>query len=158
MSAPGTLAGLKPYTAYKDSGVPWLGQVPRHWETKPLKRWVSINAEVLPETTAPDHTFRYMDIGSVGTGFLTQPPQQLSFDAAPSRARRVVHKGDTIVSTVRTYLRSIYFIDAKADDLVCSTGFAVLTPHIGTLPKFVGYLAQSNQFTDRVTADSVGIA
>jgi type I restriction enzyme S subunit len=23
---------LKPYPAYKDSGVPWLGEVPKHWE------------------------------------------------------------------------------------------------------------------------------
>ena len=23
--------GLKPYPAYKDSGVPWLGQVPHRW-------------------------------------------------------------------------------------------------------------------------------
>jgi type I restriction enzyme S subunit len=26
---------LKPYPAYKDSGVPWLGQVPEHWEVLP---------------------------------------------------------------------------------------------------------------------------
>ena len=31
---------LKPYPAYKDSGVPWLGQVADHWELKPLKRLV----------------------------------------------------------------------------------------------------------------------
>ena len=27
---------LKPYPAYKDSGVPWLGEVPAHWEVLPL--------------------------------------------------------------------------------------------------------------------------
>jgi type I restriction enzyme S subunit len=26
--------GLKPYPAYKDSGMPWLGQVPEHWEVQ----------------------------------------------------------------------------------------------------------------------------
>lgn len=26
---------LKPYAAYKDSGMPWLGQVPEHWEVLP---------------------------------------------------------------------------------------------------------------------------
>ena len=26
------IAGLKPYPAMKDSGVPWLGEVPAHWE------------------------------------------------------------------------------------------------------------------------------
>lgn len=29
---------LKSYPAYKDPGVPWLGQVPEHWEVVPLKR------------------------------------------------------------------------------------------------------------------------
>jgi type I restriction enzyme S subunit len=33
----------QPYPAYKDSGVKWLGDVPEHWELKPLKRWVRIN-------------------------------------------------------------------------------------------------------------------
>ena len=28
---------LQPYPAYKDSGVPWLGDVPEHWETRKLR-------------------------------------------------------------------------------------------------------------------------
>lgn len=150
--------GLKPYPAYKDSGVPWLGEVPEHWTTLPLKRWVRMNRSVLPESTPPDYEFRYLDIGSVGTGILTARPQRICFAAAPSRARRVVRDGDTIVSTVRTYLKAVYYVDSDSDELVCSTGFAVLTPPTGTVPKFVSYLCQSTAFTDRVTADSVGIA
>ena len=33
-----TAAELKPYPAYKDSGVEWLGQVPAHWEVRHLGR------------------------------------------------------------------------------------------------------------------------
>ena len=29
------IADLKPYAEYKDSGLPWLGQVPGHWELVP---------------------------------------------------------------------------------------------------------------------------
>ncbi len=29
--------GLKPYPAYKDSGVEWLGKVPEHWEVRRIK-------------------------------------------------------------------------------------------------------------------------
>ena len=28
------IADLKPYPAMKDSGVPWLGEVPEHWEVQ----------------------------------------------------------------------------------------------------------------------------
>ena len=30
--------GLKPYPAMKDSGVPWLGEVPAHWEVRRGRR------------------------------------------------------------------------------------------------------------------------
>ena len=30
------IADLKPYPAMKDSGVPWVGQVPDHWAVMPL--------------------------------------------------------------------------------------------------------------------------
>jgi hypothetical protein len=29
------IANLKPYPEYKESGLTWLGQVPRHWEMRP---------------------------------------------------------------------------------------------------------------------------
>ena len=32
------IAALKPYPAYKDSGVSWLGEVPAHWEVRRLKQ------------------------------------------------------------------------------------------------------------------------
>lgn len=28
------IASLKPYPAMKESGVPWLGNVPQHWEVR----------------------------------------------------------------------------------------------------------------------------
>ena len=31
------IADFKPYSTYKDSGVPWLGEVPEHWEVQRLK-------------------------------------------------------------------------------------------------------------------------
>jgi type I restriction enzyme S subunit len=116
-----------------------------------------MNADVLPETTPPGHEFHYLEIGSVGTGFLVRKPQRLRFGSAPSRARRIARKDDTIVSTVRTYLKAVYFIEEDVE-LVCSTGFAVLTPQVDTLPKLVSYVAQSNPFMDQVTGDSIGTA
>ena len=150
--------GLDPNVPLKPSGIEWLGDMPEHWMVKPLKRWVSINELVLPESTDPDYTFQYLEIGCVGTGLLVEKPVQLRFGDAPSRARRVLRIGDTIISTVRTYLRAVYFVADNADDLVASTGFAALTPGPGIMPEFLGIALRSAPFIDRVTAHSIGIA
>ena len=149
---------MNPYPAYKSSEIKWLGNIPEHWEVVPLKHWVGINEIALPETTDPSFEFTYLEIGAVSNGQVTEEPRRIQFSDAPSRARRVVSGGDTIISTVRTYLKAVWFANGVDDRLVCSTGFAVLTPHKETDPKFVSYLVQSDSFTDRVTSESVGIA
>ena len=149
---------LEPYQDYKDSGVPWFGEVPKHWEVRRLKSWLDVNEFVLSEDTDPEYTFEYLDIGSVATGRLTAKPERIRFGNSPSRARRVVRPGDTIVSTVRTYLKAVWHAEHQGDDLVASTGFTVLTPRRGTFPRFVSYFCQSDPFTNRVTAEAVGIA
>ena len=33
---------MKPYPAYKPSGVEWIGEIPEHWEVKKLKHFSKI--------------------------------------------------------------------------------------------------------------------
>ena len=41
---------LPSYPAYKDSGLPWLGQVPEHWEVKPNRAiFIEINDRNHPD-------------------------------------------------------------------------------------------------------------
>lgn len=150
--------GLDPSARLRPSGIDWLGKVPEHWESKPLKRWARINSRTLGERTDPDFEFRYVDIGSVKTGRLAKELERMRFEAAPSRARRVLRRGDTIISTVRTYLKAIWYVNEDADDLIASTGFAVLTPGAKVEPEYLGYVTQSSAFVNRVTANSIGIA
>jgi len=151
----------KPYPSYKDSGVPWLGEVPEGWEIKPLKHWVRINQRNLSEETKPDFEFEYYDISSVGTGKLVEKPEVLTFKNAPSRARRLLKPGDTLFSTVRTYLKATFTYWKSQNPgmpAVASTGFAVLSPSPESLPYFVSFLAQTEAFANYVAALSVGIA
>lgn len=150
--------GLDPAVALKPSGIEWLGEVPEHWEVKPLKHWARLNARTLGEKTNPDFEFRYVDIGSVQTGRLAKELERIRFEVAPSRARRVLRRGDTIVSTVRTYLKAIWYVSEDADDLIASTGFAVLTPGKSVEPEYLGYVIQSSALVNRVAANSIGIA
>lgn len=124
---------------------------------EPLKHVAAINLNKLAENTDPETEFRYLDIGAVGRGFVTEAPQHMKFGDAPSRARRLVSPGDTIVSTVRTYLRAVLPIGEEADQLVVSTGFAVVTPR-KVDAGFLSWYLQSDPFVDEVVARSVGVS
>jgi type I restriction enzyme S subunit len=149
--------GLDAGVSLKSSGIDWLGGIPKHWLVKPLKRWAAMNARVLPESTDPDYEFSYIDIGAVGTGFLLEQPARIRFGNSPSRARRILRGGDTIISTVRTYLKAVLFIRDEPNDLIASTGFAVLSPNPGVVPEALSLAVQSKAFVDIVTARSTGI-
>ena len=113
---------------------------------------------MLPEDTNPDQGFRYIDIGAVGRGCLISEPTAMTFDEAPSRARRIVADGDTVVSTVRTYLRAVWPVQPPTEGLVVSTGFAVISPRGELDPRFFGWFAQSDPFIEKIVARSVGVS
>lgn len=151
------VAGLDPHPKLKPSGVEWLDDVPEHWEVKRLKYSASINDEALPETANPGWQISYVDIGNVDAIQGITNTEELMFEDAPSRARRVVREGDTIVSTVRTYLKAIARITASASNTVVSTGFAVIRPRTVN-PAFMSYAIRETGFVEAIVARSVGVS
>lgn len=141
----------------KDSGIEWIGEIPAHWEVKRLKNVALINKNVLPETFSKYNEIEYVDIGSVNLVNGIEKTENFLFKDAPSRARRIAKNNDTIISTVRTYLKAIDFIDNSKSDYIFSTGFAVLEPN-GILPKFLANSVRSDYFTDQVTYNSKGMS
>lgn len=147
----------KRYQEHRDSGIKWLGSIPEHWKIERLKYTSTMNPEALAEDTNPDYRLRYVDIGNVTSLGEIAEIQEMSFESAPSRARRIVRSGDTMISTVRTYLKAIGFIQQEAENLIVSTGFAVLRPTFKVLPEFLYLLVQSSVFVDAVVANSEGV-
>lgn len=131
-------------------------EVPENWGVRRLKYLVSINDQVLSEATAPDHKMRYVDIGGVDHIRGIHSVEDTVFGEAPDRARRVVRHGDTIVSTVRTYLRAIASIRQPAPNTIVSTGFAVLRPKSSLCSEFAYYALNAPSFIDDVVVRSVG--
>lgn len=150
--------GLDPQVKMKHSGIEWLGDVPVHWDIAAVKYFAKSNQYTLNESTDEDKVIRYLEIGSVGFGELKKEPESYTFNAAPSRARRIVNEGDTIVSTVRTYLKSMLYIDENLQDCIVSTGFCVLTPLKNVYPKLLSYILTSNYFVSMVSQNSIGIS
>ena len=143
--------------AMKDSGIEWIGQIPQGWHVDRLKYCADLDSEKLSEKTDPEYAFNYIDISSVTEYCGIGSTQEMTFDKSPSRARMIVHDGDTIISTVRTYLKAIAYIDGL-EDHICSTGFCVVTPNEKLHPKFGYYLLQSDYFVQKIVSKSVGVS
>src|SRR5690625_7957929 len=102
---------VKRYPAYKYSEIDWLGDIPAHWQLKPLKYVVDIDSEKLKDSEDPDLEIEYIDIGSVDSGGNILKREKLTFENAPSRARRVVQIG-------RASCREREIIHAEEDTLI----------------------------------------
>jgi len=142
-----------------DRNLLWLDQIENSDTLVPLKYATRINAETLLESTPSEFLIKYIDIGSVdSTGKISQV-EEFTFKNSPSRARRRVKQGNTIVSTVRTYLKAIAYIDQNEPRLIASTGFAVLEALKNTLcSRYLYYWMRSDFVVDEVCARSVGVS
>ena len=151
------LHSLESYPLYRTSSIEELGEIPVHWEVRRLKYLATVNEESLDETTDPDMEMAYVDIGNVDAVEGITGREDLVFEDAPSRARRIVRQGDVIISTVRTYLRAIARIEAADTNVIVSTGFAVIRPR-RLDDGFMAYALRAPYFVERVVASSVGVS
>lgn len=130
------------------------------WAVSPIDTHalVRVNPETLGNATSPDFSFRYIDIDSVTHGVIDwRSVEHLRFADAPSRARRLVRRGDTLLCTVRPLLMSHACLE-PVDQVptVCSTGFAVLRGEGGLQPDFLKHLPFSEQISRQLVAWQCG--
>ncbi|MCY3661127.1 MAG: N-6 DNA methylase [Caldilineaceae bacterium] len=147
---------LNSWPCLKTSGVEWLGKIPEHWKAKRLKFVASINDDTLSKSEDPLRPIAYVDISSVDSILGIIKLEEMVFEDAPSRARRLVHDGDTIVSTVRTYLRAIAPVSAPPPEMVVSTGFAVIRPYMMD-PGFASWVLREHGIVEEIVARSTGV-
>ena len=100
----------------------------------------------------------YLDISSVDSGAKRLvTPKRISVDAAPSRARQLVHADDVLVSTVRPNLNAVALVPRELDKEIASTGFCVLRPQPEVLcPQYLFYFTQSEPFVKHLTTIANG--
>ena len=124
-----------------------------------LKYAATINDDALNDDTDDDYELQYIDIGNVDSSGSIRDTTTYRFEDAPSRARRRVRDGDVIVSCVRTYLQAIAQIQDPPENLVVSTGFAVIRPALRLLnAAFAKYVLRESSFLAEIEKRSVGVS
>lgn len=102
--------------------------------------------------------FRYIDVAGVDRNSkLIVRADQIEAENAPSRARKIVHANDVIVSTVRPNLNAVALVPEALHGEIASTAFAVLRANDKLIhPEYLFYWVQSRQFVDFLTINATG--
>ena len=103
-------------------------------------------------------SIRYLDLTAVASPGRLSPPKEMVADDAPSRARRRVLAGDILVSTVRPYLRGFARVTQAPENLIASTGFAVVTPRSEVDGSLLYHHVMAPSFARHLEANRTGQA
>ena len=145
------LRRLADYACNNDRGKDPLPEFTRYR----LKDVCKSNTKSLGTKTDPGYQFSYVDISSCTYPGQLTSLEKLTFKGAPSRAKRVVKDGDTLVSTVRPNHQATCYFE-NAEDVIGSTGFTVVTPNDKAYSKWVFYCTITKQFVHNLSNLMVG--
>ena len=134
---------LHPYSSYKPSGVPWLGDVPEHWEVVQLGRigFFSKGSGGTKEDEVPAGVpcVRYGDLYTTHKYFINQTRSYVKLEM--TNAYTPINRGDVLFPTSGETIEEIgksavNLIDTQA---FCGGDLTIFRPRIPMKPKFAGY-------------------
>ena len=124
------------------------GNVFPDWEEKKLGEVSEIN----PKNKKLPASFVYIDLESVISGELLKE-DRVELNDAPSRAQRLLMKGDVLFQMVRPYQKNNLFFD-RYGDYVASTGYAQIRTINNS--KFIFHYVHLQKFVDSVIERCTG--
>ncbi len=151
----------KPYPAYKDSGVEWLGEIPAHWEMKRLRFVCQVNPSKTELSYLPMNTqvsFLPMEhIGEDGSIYL----EEIRTIEQVMQGYTCFRNGDVIVAKITPCFENGK--GALCDHLLNGIGFGTTELHVLRAkekadPHFFYYLTRSEPFREIGTAMMYGSA
>jgi type I restriction enzyme, S subunit len=144
--------GLKPYPSYRDSGVPWLGNVPLHWDVLP-------NRALFIERRERDHPTAEMLSVTIQQGIIRQ--KSLLADGSmkdssklDKSAYKLVVPGDLAYNKMRAWQGAV---GASAFLGIVSPAYVVQRPRAGLNPRYYHYLFRTPAFAREAERWSYGI-
>lgn len=128
------IADLKPYSAYKDSGVPWLREVPEHWEMRRLRNAADMRASNVDkhskEDEEPVRLCNYVDVYKRDY-ICPRMPFMRATATIDEIARFRLAPGDVLITKDSEAWNDIgvpALVVESADDLICGYHLALLRP------------------------------
>lgn len=136
----------RPYPGYRDTGVDWLGSVPRHWEAKRLKYAV----DLINEKTEDTNGRPYVGLEHIEswTGHRIEPETPVSLDGTAC----LFAPGDVLFGKLRPYLAKVHLAEEPG---ACTAEALVLRSRL-VCPAYLRYYILTRQFIEVVDGSTYG--
>ena len=125
----------KPYPEYKDSGIPWLGKVPKHWEVQRLRTLVELRVSNVDkrssESEIPVRLCNYVDVYKNEYIFSDLPFMRATATETEIERFRL-QAGDVLITKDSEVWNDIgvpALVVESADDLISGYHLALLRPY-----------------------------
>lgn len=114
--------------------------VPANWAWSPMREVTTDRAQMIPNAR-----FTYIDVSAINKeAGVIEAPMVLDPSDAPSRARKIVRKGDVIYSCVRPYLLNVAVVEKEIEPApIASTAFAIINGLGLILPRYIWIVLRS---------------
>ena len=130
-------AELKPYPAYRDSGVPWLAEVPAHWEVRRLRTIAEMRVSNVDKHSRdgerPIHLCNYVDVYKADRIRAGMPLMSATATSAEIKRFRL-RPGDVLITKDSEAWNDIgvpALVEGAADNTICGYHLALLRPFSG---------------------------
>ena len=139
-----------PYSAYKPSGVPWLGKVPVHWESSDRLKNHTANVVDLISESRRDAIYIALEHVESWTGRYVAAGYDAEFDSQVKQFK----SGDVLFGKLRPYLAKV---TCPGRSGVCVGEFLVLRPRVSDLlSRYLELLLRSKPVIDAIDASTFG--
>lgn len=144
---------LKPYPAYKDSEVAWLGEVPEHWNIVPNRA----TFQELKEIGHPDEQMLSVTItqGVILQSSLLSDTSKKDSSTENKSKYKLVCPGDIAYNKMRAWQGAV---GASGYQGIVSPAYIVVRPRENHNPRFFHYLFRTPVFTKEAERWSYGIS
>ena len=138
--------GLDPTVEMKDSGIDWLGEIPKEWKIKPLKFVVNLINEKIDDLG----DFTYLGLENIESWTTKRIVDE---DATAEGVVTKFQPNDVLFGKLRPYLAKVYLADFEGG---ASTEALILRSGSEVVPAFLKYYLVSDLLIDVINSSSYG--
>lgn len=147
---PSTVRAWRRYPAYRDSGIPWLGNVPEHWQIKPLKHLASFVGGGTPSRDEPTYwngSIPWVSPKDMKSEVIRDTEDHITVGAISASATSLVPRGTVLLVVRSGILRHSVPVAVAGRDVTLNQDMKGIRTRPAVDPEYLASLIRGHQGT-----------